>query len=143
MKKLLLLFVTLLLITSCVPDDSENIKFHVEFVPVESVVVPPTVTPGQTYQIVVNFKLPTDCHYFDGFLYEPEGNVRTVAVQTIVIEDSNCAPATDGTPTEQKSFNFLCSPSYSFDNYVFKFYQGVDEAGNDVFLEVPVAVEPN
>ena len=140
MKKLLLLCVTLLLLFACVPEDSDNVKFHVEFIPVQSVVVPESMVKGQTYEIKVNFILPTDCHYFDGFYYEPDFNIRTVAVQSIVIEDANCAPATEDAMPEQKSFNFLCSTLYSYSSYTFKFFQGEDEAGNQQFLEIEVPV---
>lgn len=141
MKKLLsLLFIVLLVVTACSTDDEDRIDFHVEFVPVLSVDLPETVTPGQTYEMKVTFNLPTDCHYFDGFYYMPSENTRTVAVQTIVIEDMDCQTPIDGNASEQKSFNFYCSPGYQFENYVFKFYQGQDAQGQDQFLEVEIPI---
>jgi hypothetical protein len=141
MKKLLsLLFITLLVVTACSTEDDNRIDFHVEFIPVLSVELPQSVTPGQTYEMKVNFNLPTDCHYFDGFYYMPDGNTRTVAVQTIVINDMDCATPLDGNANEQKSFNFYCSPGYQYDSYLFKFYQGEDAQGQDQFLEVVVPI---
>jgi hypothetical protein len=144
MKKLFLLLIALIFITSCSLDDDNNkLKFHFEFVPVVSVDVPQTMTPGQTYTIKVWYNKPNDCHYFDGFYYEPAGNVRTVAVQTLVIEDANCAPLTDAAP-EEASFEFLCTaPSIGMggeSSYTFKFYQGDDTAGTQQYLERVVPV---
>lgn len=140
MKKLLLLFTAIWLAFSCSPEDDNTVNFRMEFVPVESVDLPQYMTPGQTYQIKVNFRLPTDCHYFDGFFYEAEGTMRTVAVQTIVIENANCTSTIDA-GTEEKSFNFLCLPSYTDSSYLFRFYQGETESGEPQFLEVLVPVQ--
>lgn len=141
MKKLLsLLLIVLLVATACSTDDGDRIDFHVEFVPVLDVDLPTTVTPGQTYEMKVNFSLPTDCHYFDGFYYMPEGNTRTVAVQTIVLNDISCEAPINGNANEQKSFNFYCSPGYQFDSYIFKFYRGQDAEGQDQYLEVEIPI---
>jgi hypothetical protein len=138
MKKLLLLFVMLSLLISCVPEE-DNLKFHVEFVPVESVEVPETVTPGHTYDIKLKYRKPTDCHYFDGFYYEANGSVRVVAIQTMVIENANCQPLVNE-ELETASFDFVCSPAYNADSYVFKFYKGEDGAGIQQYLEIEVPV---
>ncbi|OYQ37127.1 hypothetical protein CHU92_08825 [Flavobacterium cyanobacteriorum] len=129
-----------LLAISCSPDDSNTVNFRLEFVPVESVDLPEHMTPGETYQIKVNFRLPTDCHYFDGFYYHSESTTRTVGVQAIVIENANCESTIDA-GTEQKSFNFLCLPSYAHSTYLFRFYQGETNTGEAQYLEVLVPVQ--
>lgn len=129
----------LFIISSCSIDDDERVQFHMEFIPVVGVDVPEYFVRGETYPITVSYNRPTDCYYFDGFYYEPDGNVRVVAVQSIVIEDSNCEPL-DTLVAEEASFDFICSPLYSNQSYLFKFYRSVDEEGNQLFLEVEVPV---
>jgi hypothetical protein len=142
MKKLLLLFITLSLFTfsSCSLNDDDRLQFHMEFVPVTAVEMPEYFERGGTYTIDVYYTRPNDCHYFEGFAYEANGNARTVAVQTIVIEDAECQPLPTDAP-EKASFEFLCAPQYNNQTYVFKFYQGADANGNQQFLEVEVPVE--
>lgn len=139
MKKLLMLLGVIALAIACVPEDDDNLKFHVEFVPVESVEVPEFMTPGQNYQIKVNFRRPNDCHYFDGFYYEAQGSVRVVAVQTLFIEDANCSPIAAQDP-DQETFTLQCPLEYAYDSYTFKFYQGENEQGQQLYLEKVVPV---
>lgn len=136
MKKLLLVFAVLVLAASCSLEE-DNLKFHVEFLPVDSVEIPESFRAGETYQIKVHYKRPNDCYYFDGFYYEAHGSVRVVAPQSLVIEHSDCVPLDT---TEEASFDFLCSPSYTNPSYLFKFYKGTDAQGNQLFLEIEVPI---
>lgn len=134
MKKILLLLALVFAINSCsVKDDGPN--YHYEVLPVESFTVPESFYLGQTYPIKVTYKKPTDCHTFVGFYYEKNGNVRTIAVQTSVLDNSACQPISEE-PVEV-SFNFQCTYSGT---YIFKFYKGTDAVGNDVFEEVEIPV---
>ena len=138
MKKLVLLFAALFLITSCSMDDNTP-TFHVEFIPVESVEMPEYFSPGGTYLIKVKYKRPTDCHFFDGFYYEESGLALKVAVQTLVIEDAKCESLEREEP-EEATFEFNCSTTSSMTSYVFEFYTGMDEEGQPTYkqMEVPV-----
>ena len=141
MKKILLLLgVLCIIITSCSIDNGDKLKFHVEFLPVVSVEIPETMQPGGTYEFKVTYSRPTDCYYFDGFYYEPEGNANIVAVQTLVIEDADCQPLTTLAP-EVATFQVSCSPDYTASTYFFKFYQGEDADGNQQFMEVYIPVQ--
>lgn len=139
MKKLVLLFAALFLITSCSMDDNTP-TFHVEFIPVESVEVPDYFAAGNTYQIKVRYKRPTDCHFYDGFYYEESGGALIVAVQTLVIEDAKCEPLENMQP-EESIFEFTCSPmTADVSAYLFKFYKGEDDAGNPIYMDIEVPV---
>ena len=141
MKKILVFLAGLFVLTlaSCSLENDQNTQFHIEFLPVETVTMPESVARGQTYPITVTFRRPDDCHYFDSFYYLAEESVRTVAVQSIVIENATCDPLLDA-PAEQQTFNFYCAPNYEHSNYTFKFYKGVDAQGHDVFEEHTVGI---
>ena len=138
MKKLILFFVTVFVVASCSLED-DSPKFHVEFVPIVNVHMPEAFYRGETYEIQVEYKRPSDCYFFDGFYYEEQTGALLVAVQTLVIEDAQCQPL-DTLEPEVASFNFTCSPGYTEQAYVFKFYTGNGQMGTDNFTtwEVPV-----
>ena len=134
MKKVLLLLLTVLALVSC-SLDNDLPDYHYEVLAVESFTVPQSFTTGNSYEIKVKYKRPTDCHYMDGIYYDKEGNTRIIAVQSKVIEKSDCAPLTD--QIYEVSFDFICSGGTS---YIFKFYKGEDEDGNNIFEEVEIPV---
>lgn len=138
MKKLVLFFTALLLISSCSMDDNTP-TFHVEFIPVESVEMPEYFAVGGTYQIKVKYKRPTDCHFFDGFYYEENGLALKVAVQTLVIEDAKCA-SLEGEEPEEATFEFNCSTTSDATSYMFEFYTGQDEQGQPIYMQMVVPV---
>lgn len=140
MKKLvsflILTVITVFTFSSCdFSDDSEKYRF--EFVKIDSVSIPETFVVGQTYPIKVYYKLPTTCHNFEGFYYERNQNTRTVAVQTSVYERNDCEPTSENQQNKESSFDFYVSNSES---YIFKFFQGEDANGANVFLEYEVPV---
>lgn len=134
-KKTLLLF-AVVLFASCSLQDDNYQPYSYEVLPVESFTVPESFVMGQTYTISVTYKRPSDCHFFEGFYYEKEGNVRTIAVQTSVLQNNNCSPLTDN--LVDASFNFIVTPGNT--SYIFKFYKGTDEANQDLFEQVEVPV---
>ncbi|WP_129750488.1 membrane lipoprotein lipid attachment site-containing protein [Flavobacterium beibuense] len=138
MKKLILFFAALFLLTSC-SFDEDNPQFHVAFVPVVGVEMPEYFVHGENYEIKVKYQRPTDCYFYDGFHYEEKNNALVIAVQTLVIEDSNCA-SLDGVEPEEASFTFACSPTYGGSSYLFKFYTGKNEDGTNSYMEVEVPI---
>ena len=141
MKKLvsivLLLTASLLAFSSCtIEDDSPNYRF--EFIPVESVELPESFEIGKSYEIKVHYRLPSNCHYYDGFYYEKDLNTRTFALQTKVIEGDQCAPIEDG-ELKEATFDFFVNNNGS---YIFKFYAGKTSTGENSFLEYEIPVGP-
>jgi hypothetical protein len=139
MKKLILLFVTLIFIASCTPEESDTVPFHMEFVPVHDFQLPDYVMRGYQYDVIVTYLKPTDCHYFQGFYIDPQGPVITIAPQAMVIEDNDCMYL-DSSNLEEESFEFTCENTYPYNNYIFKFYQGEDQMGQPVFYEREVPI---
>ena len=134
MKKLILLLVTVITFSSCLPDDNEP-KFRLELLPIESVELPQEFVLGQTYTIMVRYFRPTDCHFYDGIYYEKDLNVRTFAIRNAVNTNNTCL-ALDNVLIEQ-TFDFYVTSNGS---YIFKFWQGVNEEGDNIFLEYEIPV---
>lgn len=135
MKKIVFLLLIAISLTSCsLEDDSPN-DFYYEILPVESVELPEEFVLGQTYEITVTYLRPTTCHVYNNIYYEAELNQRTVAVVTTVYQNNDCLPLID--QVAEVTFNFMVN---SNGTYVFKFWQGEDENGNDLYyvVEVPV-----
>ncbi|NRD18478.1 hypothetical protein HNV08_00345 [Winogradskyella eckloniae] len=136
MKKIALLFIFILTMTSCSLDDSVSENFYLEVLPIESVDIPEYFVQGESYEIFVSYTKPNSCYYFNDFIYEIDGHERTVGiVNTVYINNT----AVCGGQPEQVtvSFDFLVNGS---ETYIFKFYQGEDENGEDQYylVEVPV-----
>lgn len=139
MKKILALIGAVFLITSCSLEE-DKLKFQMEFLPAVAVEVPEYMQPGQTYEFKVKYNRPTDCYYFDGFYYETQGNAHVVAVQALVIQDAECKPIEPLLP-EEGTFQVTCSPGYTLDSYLFKFYQGENSSGDQQFFQVEIPVQ--
>ena len=137
MKKLKLIssLFFIMLLMSCNPE-SDEIKYNLEFLAIESVDLPDTLVLGQTHEIRVTYKKPTSCHVFNAFYYEKNLNIRTIAVNSIVTQRDDCV--TLDNEIEEASINFYVTNNGS---YIFKFWQGKDENGEDLFLEIEVPVE--
>jgi hypothetical protein len=135
MKKLFALSLMLIFMSSCSLNDDNEANYNFEILPVASVDIPSEFTLGETYPITVTYLKPTSCHVFKEFYYSKKLNERTVAPITLVYQNDNCQTLEN--TTEEATFNFIVTSNGS---YVFKFWQGEDEAGEDQYLiiEVPV-----
>ncbi|WP_422106717.1 hypothetical protein [Winogradskyella sp.] len=139
MKKYSFLLVLLtLVLNACSLDDGAAPSFSLEVMPITNVDMPDQFVHGETYAIDVSYVKPTSCYAFNDFLYEIEGNERTIAVVNTVYADGN-ANCTGNAGEVTVSFDFTVT---STDTYVFKFFQGEDHTtGLDQYhiVEVPVS----
>ncbi len=137
MKKIIPLIALFFIFNSCSTDNGDNYLF--ELLPTESVDIPSEFTMGNTYPITIHYKRPTTCHYFNTIYYKKgngsESNVRTIAVEDAVAQRNNCQELTNEMATY--TFNFLVTGNGS---YIFKFWQGKDTDGNNIYLEFEVPV---
>lgn len=135
MKKIASFFALLFILNSCSPDSGPSYSF--ELVKIDSVEIPTEFVLGQTYPIKVHYTLPTSCHYFNTMYYDKNLNVRTIAVESAVEDRSNC----QDTPNQTGEYTFNFQVTSNGGSYIFKFYQGKDQNGQDMFLqyEIPVA----
>jgi PBP1b-binding outer membrane lipoprotein LpoB len=135
MKKIISLLALVFILNSCSTDDNSGPKYLFEFARIESVDIPTEMVVGSTYHIVIHYRKPSTCHYYNGFYYEKDGNVRTIAVESAVVQSNNCQLLTD--EIADCSFDFYATTEGS---YVFKFYQGKDDQGNNIFLQYEIPV---
>ncbi|WP_333876315.1 hypothetical protein [Flavobacterium sp.] len=134
MKRIISLIALVFVFNACSVDDGNDFLF--ELLPVESVDIPTEFTMGETYQIKMYYRRPTTCHSFNTIYYNKDLNVRTIAIESAVRQASYCEELTENNLVEC-SFNFLVTSNGS---YIFKFYQGQDEQGNNIFLQYEVPV---
>ncbi|MDI1317624.1 hypothetical protein [Flavobacterium sp.] len=134
MKKIASLFVLLFILNSCSPSDGVNYSF--ELVKIDSVEIPAEFALGETYPITVHYKLPSSCHYFNNLYYDRNLNVRTIAIESAVENRNNCIETPNA--IGEHTFNFLVTSNGG--SYIFKFYQGKNESGENQFLEYEVPV---
>jgi len=138
MKKVLLLGLILVSFWSCSTDDATNEEFNFEILPVDSVTMPERMHYNDVYTIDYTYFKPSSCHFFNDLYYITEGNNRTIAVINTVLTDTDviCEPFTD--ELIERSFTFYCGKSSG--TYIFKFWQGENEDGEDLYLvyEIPV-----
>jgi len=133
MKKLVVFLFTLCIFSCSIDDDNET-AYNV-FLPIEEATVPVEFERGEVYDIFVSYLRPTTCHAYNDIYYVKEGNERLVAVMATVFEGSfECEELDD---ILEASFSFKAGEEES---YVFKFWQGEDDNGEDKYLiiEVPV-----
>ena len=135
MKRILALVSVLFLFNACSLNDDDGIKFHYELLPIESVVIPDSFEMGETYPITIKYFRPTTCHAFDGFYYDKNLNTRTLAVRNAVVQQNNCTELSNS--LIEQTLNFYVTNNGS---YIFKFWQGKNHAGEDVFLEYEIPV---
>ena len=137
MKRLFFFCIAILTFWSCSVDDNSvnGVEYNFEFIPIEDVVIPDSFVLGETYQIDVMYFRPTTCHTFHDFYYVADEEERTVAVINTVYENSGCETLED--VLVEKSFDFKAVYNQT---YKFKFWQGEDEIGGDIYLtyEIPV-----
>jgi hypothetical protein len=133
MKKILSLLALFFLFNSCSTDYGNDYLF--ELLPVQSVEIPSEFTLGETYPIKVYYIKPTTCHSFSSLYYVKDLNIRTIAIENAVLQGGNC----EDTPNDlvEYTFDFLVTSNGS---YIFKFWQGKDANGENIFLEYEVPV---
>ncbi len=143
MKKIALLLLTAITLTSCSLEESNEPRFYYEVLPVESFEVPQSVVLGENYEIKMTYKKPSNCHVYEGCYYRTEGYTTTVGIQTYVLDNPDCQPI-ENMELFESSFTFKVE---GFQNaiqpYIFKFYKGKDTSGNDIFEEVSIPVTYN
>jgi len=135
MKKILFLFVSSLILMSCDIGEGDQQNFFFEIMPIQSVEIPSEFTFGETYELSVSYMAPNDCYEFNDLFFQHNiDNEQVISVINTVYTDQVCNFVDEA---EVVPFDFTIN---SMDTYIFKFWQGKDNTGNDIFLIVEVPV---
>ena len=135
MKHFIPLFLVAFLIFGCSDDDNNDHDYHLEYVNVISADLPDEFIYGLTYRINVTIELPNSCYYFyNQYDYFYEGTSRLIYPIGHVDDGVPCTPNITETTFSIPVQVLQSAP------YIFKFYQGEDENGQDVFLTIEVPV---
>lgn len=140
MKKYVFFALIMSVFWSCSVDNSVGDEFHLEILPIRTVEgIPAQVHYNEVYTIDYTYARPTTCHLYNDLYYLSEGNFRTIAVINTVLNESEttiCEPLEE--EIEERSFTFHVE--YNAGTYIFQFWQGEDENGQDQYLiyEVPI-----
>ncbi|WP_237587392.1 hypothetical protein [Polaribacter sargassicola] len=133
MKKLTLLLFSLIVFTSCL-DDSYTPNYTYEYLPIDEAITPDSLTFGEVDTIHIKYSLPNYCYSFDRIYYETQDTTRIVAVTALVNLDDDCA---EQIIQEEYDIPIMASQK---EDYIFKFFKGVDSDGENIFDEIIVPV---
>ena len=134
MKKIILLLLASILFYACLDKDNDTLNVDYEIIKIDAYTVPTSFTFGQKDTIKLKYSLKDGCTYFDNIYYEYQDTARIVAVKSITYLDNNCTQA-----ITQQEYNLIVTARQEQD-YVFKFYKGIDANGNSIFEEAVVPV---
>lgn len=138
MKRIFLLNFILFSLFSC-STDNDLVAFYGEPLPIESVIVPQTFQFGEVFQIEVSYFRPTGCHVFNNFIVNSENeNESTVILLNTVYSNPDCETFEANSNLVQATFNYQVNTN---NTHVFKFWQGKNDNGSDLYLIVEVPVE--
>jgi hypothetical protein len=135
MKNFISLSLIAFLVVGCSTDDDNYHDFSLEYVSAVSADVPDEFIYGQTYRINVTIELPNSCYfYYNQYDYRYEGTSRLIYPIGHVDEGIPC------TPNSRETTFSIPVRALQQEPYIFKFYQGEDADGEDVFLTIEVPV---
>jgi len=137
MKKLsILTFIAIILFSCTTDDDSPN--FHYETLPVEEAIIPESFEWNETYDITLEYKLPSTCHTFFSVYYEHDQDDETKRIIAVISRVTDDAICSDESRTKEHTFQIEATQE---EDYVFKIWKGTDpENDEDIFEEITVAV---
>lgn len=133
MKKIFLILAATFIFISCSNND-DSINYSYSFLPVDEVTAPASFTYGQSDTLKLKYTLPSGCYYFNDIYYEYQDTTRIVAIRAVQELETNCTTA-----TIEKEYNLIVRAT-QLEDYVFKFWKGTDNNGENIFEEVVVPV---
>lgn len=132
-KKIKVLFICSLVFSSCLKSN-DNLNYEYKLLPIKEYTVPTSFTHGQKDTIKIKYLLKENCAFFENVYYEYQDTVRIVAINSFIDLDKTCTDE-----TTEKDYNLIVTATQTED-YVFKFWKGKDNDGNDIFEEAIVPV---
>ena len=137
-KNLFVFLLVAMALNGCsLDDDSTPVAYG--YAAITEVDLPDSFEFGETYDIDITYSLNSDCFIFSGFdMIRGEPNSRTVraVVEAFGSNDCDDSLALPVEFTETLGFEVIFT-----EDYTFRFLTGIDEEGNETFLEYVVPVE--
>jgi len=157
MKKFVLLLGLVFVSFSCDPDNEKLVEFDLELVPVESVRLPDFFIEGETYEIEMEYKRPSVCHFLNAVYYSQQINeqqyeegpagpiqhnesVVTVSVENIVFKRGNCDAEIPKEEQITKAVLKLKIDQPRGTIYMFQFLKEKGQDGNPIYFVKEVVV---
>lgn len=134
-KNILILILVITTFSSCSLDDDDS-NLSIETLPIKEAMVPIEFEFGSIYKLKIIYDLPSGCHTFYDLYYQYENTARIIAVNSLVNDNLACTEA-----LIEREYEFEVNVTQQED-YIFKFWKGTDNAGNDIFEEIIVPVNP-
>ena len=135
MKHFTSLFLVVFLLFGCSDDDDNYHDYYLEYTSTVRADVPDEFIFGRTYRINVTIELPNSCYYYyNQYDYFYEGTTRLIYPIAHIDEGVTCTPN-----SREITFSIPVQALQS-EPYIFKFYQGEDTDGQDIFLTIEVPV---
>lgn len=139
MRRVFALFLVVVTASCSLSDEDTNFEFV--RLSVESAEAPESVFINVPFEIQVNYLRPTDCHFVEGFeLLSVDESINTFTYALIgSFIDQNACQVPESNEL-QIGLDFVISIPGS---YIFRFWQGTDDEGQDQFLtlQIPVGLE--
>ena len=135
MKKTVIILSLIALLQGCSVDDNSNGIIQ-DLAPITSVNIPDSFVNSKSYEIGLNYRKPSSCHYFAGLDITQKNNEVTIGVVNHSKTSSSNCPG-NGDLTQMTSLKFVAERN---DFYIFKFWKGENSVGEDEFIvkQIPI-----
>lgn len=134
MKKVIVYVMFCCLMLSCSLQDDSLVNFQIKTLPIKKVEVAQSFDLGSTQSIAITYDLPDSCHKFYEITQSRNGNVIIITVVAELIGGLDCE---ETVKEETKTLTFKVT---QIEDYIFKFWKGRDNEGNDLYIEKRISV---
>jgi hypothetical protein len=132
MKKIISAVVLCLMFISCTP---EGDSYALEILPVAKVEMQTAFRKDSVTEIPVKYLRPSNCYFYEDFYYVRNDFTRVVAIYNSKLIKDNCQALVNDTITVPLKFK----PT-TLGTYTFRFWKGVNAAGEDEFFQYDAIV---
>lgn len=134
MKKILILSICLLLFYSCLINNDKHLNYNYEVLPIDEFTAPTSFNFGEKDTIKLKYSLKNGCYSFYDVYYEYLDTTRIVGIKSVIALDRECTEA-----IIQYDYNLIVTATQEED-YVFRFFKGKDNNGENIFEDIVVPV---
>ncbi len=133
MKKLIVVFLLVFVITSCTNTEE---SYTLEILPVAKVEMQTAFARDSVTEIPVKYIRPSKCYFFEDFYYQKNDFTRVVAIYNAHLYRNDCQVVENDTVVVPLKFK----PT-EIGTYTFKFWKGTNTSGQEDFFEYEVVVD--